>query len=97
MYAGRIVEQARVGDLFGTPAHPYTQALLASIPSGVAGTRLPVVEGSVPTPGAMPPGCAFAPRCRARLAVCCTAVPPVTTVAPGHEVACFLHGGTGHS
>ena len=57
--------------------------------------RLPVIEGSVPSPAAMPPGCAFEPRCPLRVAACRTALPPTVVVGPAHEVACLLHAGTG--
>ena len=65
MYAGRIVEQAPVGELFHGPRHPYTIGLLESIPRmNERKTRLSVIPGTVPPPTAFPPGCAFHPRCR---------------------------------
>lgn len=65
MYAGRIVEQADVFDLFERPRHPYTEALLRSVPrlDDTPGTRLPVIEGAVPRPGSQLAGCRFADRC----------------------------------
>ncbi len=77
MYAGRIVERADTRDLFARPAHPYTRGLLRSVPSVAAGERRPLasIEGQPPDLSALPPGCAFAPRCeRARAA--CEAEPP---------------------
>jgi oligopeptide/dipeptide ABC transporter ATP-binding protein len=91
MYAGRIVEQGPVREVFRQPAHPYTQGLLASIPGGHAGTRLHAIDGSVPNLGALPRGCSFAPRCAARLPQCEARFPDVTTLAPEHSVRCHLH------
>ena len=94
MYAGRIVEQGPVRQILRSPAHPYTRGLLASIPGGAAGTRLHAIEGTVPNLAALPPGCSFGPRCRERMAVCESAFPEATTVAPGHTVRCHLHAST---
>ena len=91
MYAGRVVEQAPVRDIFRSPAHPYTRALLASQPSGGPRRRLQAIEGHVPRLDALPPGCAFAPRCRDRVAACDVAPPPITQLCPGREVRCYLH------
>ena len=63
MYAGRIVETGPVRDVFHRPQHPYTRGLLASMPGGAPGQRLRAIEGTVPLLGALPPGCAFNPRC----------------------------------
>ncbi|MGE5835372.1 MAG: ABC transporter ATP-binding protein, partial [Acidobacteriota bacterium] len=63
MYAGRIVEQAPVRDLFRDPKHPYTRGLLASVPAGKAGERLRAIPGTVPAPGEVAAGCPFSPRC----------------------------------
>jgi peptide/nickel transport system ATP-binding protein len=92
MYAGRIVEQAAAADLFASPAHPYTRGLLASIPGGDRSARLTAIPGTVPVLGQLPPGCAFAPRCRSRFGPCDTAPPGVTTTGPGHTVRCYLNG-----
>jgi oligopeptide/dipeptide ABC transporter ATP-binding protein len=93
MYAGRVVEEARTRRLLTAPLHPYTQGLLASMPGGAPGSRLRAIEGTVPTPGAVGPGCAFAPRCPARIPACDTVVPAVSAPAPAHRVRCHLHAG----
>ena len=92
MYAGRIVEQAMVGDLLTSPAHPYTRGLLACIPGGDPGTRLSAIPGTVPVLGQLPPGCAFAPRCPNRFEPCDKQPPGVTTIAAAHSVRCYLYG-----
>jgi oligopeptide/dipeptide ABC transporter ATP-binding protein len=91
MYAGRIVEEAPVADLFADPKHPYTRGLIASMPGGAPGSRLAAIPGAPPTLGAPPPGCAFAPRCPSRFDPCAAAHPGVTEVG-GHRVTCYLHG-----
>jgi oligopeptide/dipeptide ABC transporter ATP-binding protein len=91
MYAGRIVEQGPVRSIFRKPLHPYTQGLLASIPGGGTGKRLTAIDGVVPSPTNLPPGCAFAPRCRGRMDVCSTAVPALVESEPEHWVRCYLH------
>jgi len=90
MYAGRIVEEGPVRDLFRAPAHPYTRGLLASIPGRAAGRRLPSIEGTVPNLGALPPGCAFEPRCGDRFNKCTSAPPPFFDVAPERRTRCYL-------
>ncbi len=93
MYAGKIVEEAPVEELFARPRHPYTQGLIRSIPrvdkAGVK-TRLEAIPGTVPSLGDLPLGCCFAPRCRFAMPVCTRAIPPLREVAPGHKVACVL-------
>ncbi|GGH09150.1 peptide ABC transporter ATP-binding protein [Alsobacter metallidurans] len=89
MYAGRIVEEAAVGDLFAHPRHRYTRALIDTAPaSNPPGTRLPSIAGMVPPPGAREHGCAFAPRCPAALPVCRTTTPALLGDA-GHRAACW--------
>jgi peptide/nickel transport system ATP-binding protein len=94
MYAGKVVEEAPVRELFAHPRHPYTQGLIRSIPRiDTAATRKPRLEaiaGVVPSLLGPPPGCRFAPRCRFASAICREAVPPLREVAPGHKVACVL-------
>jgi oligopeptide/dipeptide ABC transporter ATP-binding protein len=93
MYAGRIVEQGTVREIFHQPKHPYTRGLLASIPGGLAGSRLKAIDGTVPNLASLPPGCSFAPRCGDRMDVCATAFPPPTAVTSEQAVKCYLHGG----
>jgi peptide/nickel transport system ATP-binding protein len=93
MYAGKVVEEAPVEELFARPRHPYTQGLIRSIPrvdkAGIK-TRLEAIPGTVPSLADLPPGCRFAPRCRFAMPVCTRAIPPLREVAPGHKVACVL-------
>ncbi len=96
MYAGHVVEETAIDDLYSRPLHPYTQGLLASAPAiGEARERLAVIPGRVPTPIDLPPGCRFASRCEARvrhgLAVCTEQEPRLAEVAAGHLVRCWLY------
>ncbi len=92
MYAGRVVEEGPVESVFSEPLHPYTAALMRSIPSPeVERGTLEVIEGSVPNLRLEPHGCPFAPRCRHRMEKCVQAVPVLTEVRPKHRVACYLH------
>jgi oligopeptide/dipeptide ABC transporter ATP-binding protein len=105
MYAGRIVEQADVRTVFAKPSHPYTQGLMASIPVlGQVKEALEVIPGSVPNLVNLPPGCRFAPRCRARtehqLQICTEVEPELRPVASNHIVRCWLyhdHAAAGHA
>ncbi|MFI2209782.1 ABC transporter ATP-binding protein [Streptomyces sp. NPDC020141] len=97
MYAGRIVELAPTAALFDTPAHPYTRALMESVPrmDRARTDRLPAIPGFPPDPAAPPPGCAFQPRCTVARAECGDAVPPLLAVergADGHRVRCPYPG-----
>ncbi len=90
MYAGRIVETASADALFDHPAHPYTEALLTSVPTlGHVGSELPVIPGSPPVPAALPTGCAFHPRCSWTVEACLTTRPELVTVGPGRQSACL--------
>jgi peptide/nickel transport system ATP-binding protein len=90
MYAGRIVEEAPTHRLFDAAAHPYTRGLIGALPP-IDGPRRPLlaIPGGVPEPWAMPPGCAFAPRCALHVAACDAGLPPDAAVAQGHNAACL--------
>jgi peptide/nickel transport system ATP-binding protein len=94
MYAGKVVEDAPVAEIYASPKHPYTQGLLASIPSpDKVGRRLDVIKGVVPHPLNLPPGCSFAPRCPHRFedGTCDAAFPALAPISPTHHVACYLY------
>jgi peptide/nickel transport system ATP-binding protein len=94
MYAGQLVEVAPVDDIFRAPRHPYTQALLAALPSaGQERGALRVIEGRVPDLVDPPPGCRFAPRCPARMPEC-DRVPQLAAESGDHHVACWLSDAT---
>jgi oligopeptide/dipeptide ABC transporter ATP-binding protein len=90
MYAGRIVEQGTVREIFHNPKHPYTRGLLASIPGGGAGSRLQAIEGTVPNLASLPRGCAFSPRCSDRIDICSEAVPAEFMLDASHGARCHL-------
>ena len=93
-YAGQVVEQASVDDIFHHTAHPYTSGLLRSVTSlGGEQKELYTIRGTVPTAGQFSSGCRFADRCEHCTARCREAVPPLTEVAPGHQCRCWLHAG----
>jgi oligopeptide/dipeptide ABC transporter ATP-binding protein len=92
MYAGEVVEEADVDTLFAGPRHPYTVGLLRSLPvlGDLDRTELTAIPGLPPAPTALPPGCAFHPRCTFRHDErCATERPPLREVAPGHRVRSF--------
>src|SRR3954469_18582828 len=93
MYLGKVVEEADVDTLFHAPAHPYTQALLTSVPRlGVTSGLLQPIEGSVPDPYNIPRGCPFYPRCPSFMAGRCDVVEPEwTMLTPKHHVRCHLY------
>ena len=94
MYAGKVVEEADVDELFADPRHPYTQGLIRSIPridlASEHKTRLEAIGGSVPILINPAPGCRFAPRCRYAMSVCSEREPRLREIAPGHRMACHL-------
>ena len=93
MYAGKVVEEAPVAELFSQPRHPYTRGLIRSIPRiDRAGRkeRLAAIAGVVPSLLEPPPGCRFAARCEFAMPVCTAATPPLRRIASDHEVACVL-------
>jgi peptide/nickel transport system ATP-binding protein len=98
MYLGRLVEEAPVDAIFYDPLHPYTQALLRSIPKVGRRSREPLesIKGIVPDPLNIPPGCPFHPRCsRFIRGTCERSVPPLVEMSPGHRVACHLYAREG--
>ena len=99
MYLGRIVEIADKSELFGNPRHPYTQALLASVPAADPRSKRlkPLVDGDVPSPVNPPTGCAFHTRCRYAIDRCKMERPLLRNVNEGHLVACLLNEGMGRS
>jgi oligopeptide transport system ATP-binding protein len=97
MYLGRIVEIADKRELFSNPRHPYTQALLASVPVAdpKAKRLVPLIDGDVPSPINPPAGCAFHTRCRHVMDRCKVERPVLTETSTQHQVACWLNEGTG--
>lgn len=92
MYLGRVVEKTDVDTLFNTPKHPYTQALLSSIPK-VTATREPLepIQGMIPNPFHRPVGCTFHPRCTKAMPICKTREPALTQISADHQVRCLLY------
>jgi oligopeptide/dipeptide ABC transporter ATP-binding protein len=92
MYAGRLVESGPVSRVFNAPAHPYTKALLNSIPRmGDPDQRLVAIDGQPPNLADLPAGCAFAPRCQQAMARCRDAAPPVFVPEEGRVARCWLN------
>ena len=94
MYLGRVVEQGSVDEIFHDPKHPYTKALLQSIPSieSVPRQTLPTISGSIPHPFNRPAGCPFHPRCASFMpGRCDTAEPALEPIGDGRQVSCFLY------
>jgi peptide/nickel transport system ATP-binding protein len=96
MYTGKIVEESTVEEIFERPRHPYTQGLLRSVPklssvSAEKATRLSTIEGTVPSPTALPDGCHFAPRCEFRMERCTHGEIPLYRVGERTEVRCVLY------
>jgi oligopeptide/dipeptide ABC transporter ATP-binding protein len=92
MYAGRIVEIGTVREIFTAPAHPYTRALLESVPRlGAKTERLAAIDGQPPDLATLGAGCAFAPRCAQVMDRCRDDAPPETSVRDGHATRCWLH------
>ena len=94
MYLGKVVEQGTVDEIFHDPKHPYTKALLQSIPSidSVPRMKLPTISGSIPHPFNRPQGCPFHPRCVSSIAGRCdSAEPPLQPVGEGRQASCFLY------
>jgi peptide/nickel transport system ATP-binding protein len=91
MYAGKVVEEANVIEIFENPKHPYTKGLLSSIPKlGQKTDRLDSIPGNVPNPANMPKGCKFAPRCSQVMDVCNEKDPELLQISEGHQCRCFL-------
>jgi peptide/nickel transport system ATP-binding protein len=97
MYLGRIVERGTVGEVLGAPRHPYTQALLAAVPTIDGGGERLYVKGELPSPSAPPPGCHFHPRCPHAMARCRRDYPAAVPLSPTHAVSCFLAEEAGRS
>jgi len=92
MYAGKVVEEAPVGELFESPKHPYTQGLLASIPVlGEVKDKLAVIPGSVPSLRNLPPGCRFAGRCPYVMDICRTDEPGLLPISEKRTARCWLY------
>ncbi len=94
MYAGSVVEQADVEEIFANPEHPYTEGLWGAIPLiDQEKESLSVIPGNVPDLSNLPQGCKFHPRCGSRFDPCDQRVPPLLQTSPGHFVSCYLYGG----
>jgi len=91
MYAGKIVETAPIRDLFNNPSHPYTAALMASLPKMEEDLEtLYSIEGQPPDLSMLPPGCSFMPRCEHAMEICAKEYPVITEIKDGHTTSCWL-------
>lgn len=92
MYAGQVVEEADVFELFASPKHPYTEGLIASVPK-IGGKKeiLDSINGQVPSPQNMPAGCKFAPRCDQAMSICHQESPPTLKISATHKCSCWLY------
>lgn len=91
MYAGRVVEEANVFDLFESPHHPYTKGLIGSVPKiGQRKDKLTSIKGNVPDPANMPKGCKFAPRCNEAMAICFEEEPSAADLGNGRKCSCWM-------
>jgi peptide/nickel transport system ATP-binding protein len=92
LYAGEVVEQGLIGDIFEKPSHPYTKALIECDPARIAAAtrELPVISGDVPNLRAIPAGCIFAPRCSISIPLCRNKRPPDVNVGSAHLSRCHL-------
>jgi peptide/nickel transport system ATP-binding protein len=97
MYLGRVMEQGPVDAIFHAPKHPYTRALLRSMPHmhGRTMTKLPTIEGALPHPFNRPAGCPFHPRCPDAIDACRASVPELAAAGDGQMAACLVHAGGG--
>jgi peptide/nickel transport system ATP-binding protein len=93
MYAGQIVEEAAVIELFDRPRHPYTRGLMRSVPKldDDGAQRLAFIPGNVPAPDAYPRGCRFSTRCAERVAFCSELPPELVVLGGEHRSRCLLH------
>ena len=90
-YCGQVVEEAPASELFQNPLHPYTEGLLHSLPVRGSTEKLYVIPGSVPSPGKLPQGCVFHPRCKYATERCRCESPPYVQTSEGHSVKCWRH------
>ncbi len=92
MYAGQVVEEADVFELFASPNHPYTKGLIASVPKiGDNKEVLDSINGQVPSPQNMPNGCKFAPRCNEAMSICHQESPPTVEISATRQCSCWLY------
>ncbi len=91
MYTGKIIENSPVSDLFKNPLHPYTQALLKSVPNPNRKGKLYAIPGTIPNMADLPGGCPFHPRCESAMPVCREKFPDTKEMEKGHSTACWLY------